>query len=465
MRPGYHCPERHMGEGISQADDAWALAVTLYFLLTGSLPYPGVTSSEIQSRIAASAPAPLAVFDAGDDDLQMVLDHFMNRDRLARITSVNRFRTVLEEWHPDPSVRQLAPLDEVDEHTDDEEEGDDEEENIQTVMRDFSEVRRQLQALSETGGPELGGGRPKPRPFAPIGEPPAPPAPEPWRPKPHSATQIGGFNPATAPTVLAEDPAHKATALGGFAPAAAQAVAARDAARPHEDPTKPTTAMGGFGMQQARADALGVPSADVQGAWPATDSRPTPPAPPPRPAARVPQVAVPPAPPLPGTPLGAATVPMDHLSDVAPRSGKAALPGMRAEGGGRRPVQFDIADNDSEDDVSTVMVDTSGTDLSAQIEEALGRQLPRSAEAPWATPAPAAHAGAFPTPQPAPHMLAPTGPPIPGTNLQRDISLEHLLENQPDDSGVKRALIVATVLLVIVATAVVLLWLGQEGRL
>jgi hypothetical protein len=47
-----------------------------------------------------------------------------------------------------------------------------------------------------------------------------------------------------------------------------------------------------------------------------------------------------------------------------------------------------------------------------------------------------------------------------------DLSLEELLANQPaDDSGLRRALIVAIVLFVIVATAVALLWMGQEGML
>ena len=30
-RPAYHSPERHDGEGISPADDTWAIAVTLYY--------------------------------------------------------------------------------------------------------------------------------------------------------------------------------------------------------------------------------------------------------------------------------------------------------------------------------------------------------------------------------------------------------------------------------------------------
>lgn len=126
----------------------------------------------------------------------------------------------------------------------------------------------------------------------------------------------------------------------------------------------------------------------------------------------------------------------------------------------RPPPRFDIQDNDSEDDVATVMVDTSGTDLSAQIEQALGRNAPRPGPpaAPW---------------PPAGHIPAPMAPaaqhrsfaPSPAGMSGQDFSLEHLLENQPDNSGVKRALIVATVLLIIVLTAVVLLWLGQEGRL
>ena len=81
--PAYQSPERIMGGNISMADDVWALASTLYALLTGQSPFAGSSDAEVRQRILAASPAPLAVFDVGDDDLQHILDRSFARDMLA----------------------------------------------------------------------------------------------------------------------------------------------------------------------------------------------------------------------------------------------------------------------------------------------------------------------------------------------------------------------------------------------
>src|SRR5580693_7211473 len=54
----YHSPERERGEGGSQADDTWAVAVTLYLLLSGSLPFSGSSDAEVRRKIQSVAAPP-----------------------------------------------------------------------------------------------------------------------------------------------------------------------------------------------------------------------------------------------------------------------------------------------------------------------------------------------------------------------------------------------------------------------
>lgn len=109
--PSFQSPERIVGGDLSPADDTWAVAATLYTALTGQSPFEGATEAEVRQKILAASPPPLAVFDAGDDDLQQILDRAFDRDLGARTVTVNALRRALEEWHPDPNVGALLPLD------------------------------------------------------------------------------------------------------------------------------------------------------------------------------------------------------------------------------------------------------------------------------------------------------------------------------------------------------------------
>jgi hypothetical protein len=124
----YQSPERVLGGDLSPADDAWAVACTLYTALTGTSPFVGANDAETKQKILGGQPAPLAVYDVGDDDLQHIIDTALMRELAQRTATVSALRNALEEWHPDPGVGALAPLDD-----DDAAEG--EEEDMRTVMR------------------------------------------------------------------------------------------------------------------------------------------------------------------------------------------------------------------------------------------------------------------------------------------------------------------------------------------
>ncbi len=128
--PAFQSPERLSGASVSQRDDVWALGATLYLALTGGPPFPGQSAAEVAHKVSSGTPAPLAVFDVGDDDLQRILDDLFARDPSQRIATAFALRRELEKWHPDPSVKDLPPLDEEEQAL-----RDDDDDDIRTVMR------------------------------------------------------------------------------------------------------------------------------------------------------------------------------------------------------------------------------------------------------------------------------------------------------------------------------------------
>lgn len=150
--PVFQSPERVMGGSLSTADDTWAVASTLYAALTGSAPFIGTDEADTRQRILAATPAPLAVFDVGDDDLQQILDNAFARELPHRTAGVAALRRALEGWHPDPMVKDLPALEDDDDSTDAGGLGDDDDDddNEATMMKaapaDIHEILRAAQA-------------------------------------------------------------------------------------------------------------------------------------------------------------------------------------------------------------------------------------------------------------------------------------------------------------------------------
>lgn len=328
IRPAYHSPERIGGQGISQADDTWAIAVTLYYLLTGTMPFAGTTAQEIHQRLAM-APAPLAVFDVGDDQLQAILDRFLARGMGERAVQTPALRDALSRWKHGASVAHLPPLEDGvdDSYSDFDDDEDDEEDDVQTVMRDFSDVREHLKRIEAD----------KPRPAAGA------PAATDMR----KATSLGGFRAPAA--------AH----AGGHAHAVGSTTA--NLPPPGARPPQPSHPMAGHG---------GAPRASYPGAPPPTASSP------------------------------------GH-----PRPSSQGLQGLQTADAplGSAPG-FDISDEDSDEEIRTVLMDTDKADLSAAIAEALAAKAqakPPSGPPPGWPPGPPAPA-AFPSSSDDDESMAPT---------------------------------------------------------
>ena len=222
-RLAFQSPERVLGGDLSPADDTWAVACTLYAALTGTSPFLGVNDAETKQKILGGQPAPLAVFDVGDDDLQRIIDEGLAREIGQRTATVTALRDALEEWHPDPGVGALPPLDDDD---DDASEG----EEMRTVMRaapvfapppvrkppvaaapddddddddDQATRMREFQLPPGLMGPSPFGG----------------PAPSPFSPSPPAAARAAGPRPGAGRPQDAPPPGFSApAALGGTAP-------------------------------------------------------------------------------------------------------------------------------------------------------------------------------------------------------------------------------------------------------
>lgn len=94
--PQYHGEERAKGAPPSEADDVWAVGVTLYYALTGAMPFSGATDQDVASRIAWRPASPLSVYDCDAVDVQVVLDRVFSRDRSGRITTATKLRAALD---------------------------------------------------------------------------------------------------------------------------------------------------------------------------------------------------------------------------------------------------------------------------------------------------------------------------------------------------------------------------------
>ncbi|APR87142.1 Dihydrolipoamide acetyltransferase component of pyruvate dehydrogenase complex [Minicystis rosea] len=297
--PAYQSPERILGGDISTADDVWALAATLYALLTGQSPFAGQGDGEVRQRILAASPAPLAVFDVGDDDLQHILDRAFARDLGARTNSITAFRRALEEWHPDRGVANLPPLEDEDSTNDDED-------VAHTMMvRDASSYM--AQKLNVQPGPAPAAGAIASPGFAPMpashegGAPGKPGFAQAVVPKVNQDDDDDDDNVRTVMRALPQDDLAsliaKASAGGAPAPAAPQPAFPRPAAGAPAGPAFPRPAAGApaapaFGAP-APAPAFGAPApapafgAPAPGFGAPAFGAPQPPGPP-RPAAGAP---------------------------------------------------------------------------------------------------------------------------------------------------------------------------------
>lgn len=107
--PQYHSPRRAEGGPPSEADDVWAAGITLYYAITGTLPFKGTTDADVKARIDWLPASPIADHGCEAPDVQELLDRLLSTKHDDPITNARQLRIALRTLPGGND--QLPPLD------------------------------------------------------------------------------------------------------------------------------------------------------------------------------------------------------------------------------------------------------------------------------------------------------------------------------------------------------------------
>jgi serine/threonine-protein kinase len=102
--PAYIAPEVAMGEDARESVDVWALAVVLYELVTGELPFDGANYHAMLRAITDDTPVPITEHGAGDAALWAIVERGLQKKPRRRWPSARAFGQALAEWLLDRDI-------------------------------------------------------------------------------------------------------------------------------------------------------------------------------------------------------------------------------------------------------------------------------------------------------------------------------------------------------------------------
>jgi hypothetical protein len=107
----YQSPERLAGGRARAADDVWAAGVTLFYLLTGALPYPGNSAAEVRESMRAGRTA-LVAYGVTSRELEHVLERILAVSPSERVRDAEAVLEMLARWAGDRRILALPAVEE-----------------------------------------------------------------------------------------------------------------------------------------------------------------------------------------------------------------------------------------------------------------------------------------------------------------------------------------------------------------
>jgi serine/threonine-protein kinase len=107
--PEYMSPEQARGAGsVDARTDVWALAVLIYELITGTVPFKVKNYNALMQAILNETPVPSIEYGAGDRELWEILRKGLEKERDARWSSMTEFGEALAFWLFDRGITEDA---------------------------------------------------------------------------------------------------------------------------------------------------------------------------------------------------------------------------------------------------------------------------------------------------------------------------------------------------------------------
>ena len=105
--PEYMSPEQAIGvDDVDERTDVWSLAIVLYELVTGTVPFTRSNYNALMQAIIHEEPVPMPEHEGGDASLWFVVEKGLAKDREQRWSNMTEFGEALALWLYDHGIKE-----------------------------------------------------------------------------------------------------------------------------------------------------------------------------------------------------------------------------------------------------------------------------------------------------------------------------------------------------------------------